>query len=491
MTTATATAKKPRNTKKLPAPENGVASVASLDDRRPSEGLPLAPLPVGFVADMPVDAIDPDPDNRPANLDPDFIESIRELGVLQPILVRPVPGNGVRWRIVAGERRYRATIHLGLTTIPAVVQDLDDHQAVIAQAVENLRRRDLTPAEEILAISRCAALGITISDLARKIGSSEKWVGLRLKIVTLPPRYLTALDAGEITWELAEKAARLQPATLERTTPKRHDIERALDHESNQRKLEKALAAHRKKHHRIVEKEAPTTKRLWMLGLNADDTDAHQTESCHGHLVTLATWGGVIDEAVCVDPDRHKKDGASKLKTTRTPTALSTTDQRRRERSESMLAWAREFMTRYQVSDVDRAMLLQRTIRGVIYQSDIYDAALKYTTIDRKSCKTINEKISALEDFAVTKSTPAWIALVLFLCAVVQGYTSGEPQYDWAIAHGWTDPHPSTKTKTELCKSCTTCARPIPSTGKNTCDDCQLAAVTNEAEQLCDGDDPA
>lgn len=91
----------------------------------------------------------------------ELAESIRENGVLQPILVRTTPSG---LEIVAGERRWRAAQLAGLTTIPAYVRDLDDQQAAAASAVENLIREDLNPIEEVEAKRRIAALALGIPE---------------------------------------------------------------------------------------------------------------------------------------------------------------------------------------------------------------------------------------------------------------------------------------------------------------------------------------
>ncbi|WP_102127019.1 ParB/RepB/Spo0J family partition protein [Deinococcus planocerae] len=115
---------------------------------------------------LPLDALSPTPYQPRGEFDgaslEDLAGSIRENGVLQPVLVRPREGGG--YEIVAGERRWRAARLAGLSEIPAYIRDLTDDQAAAASAVENLLREDLNPVEEVEAKRRIAALALGLPD---------------------------------------------------------------------------------------------------------------------------------------------------------------------------------------------------------------------------------------------------------------------------------------------------------------------------------------
>lgn len=125
---------------------------------------------------------------EPAHLE-DLAASIRERGVLQPLLVRPAatpkdarPGLSDVYEIVAGECRWRAATLAGLAHVPCIVRMLDDQAALDAQIVENLQRRDLSPLEEAAAFQRRlkaagdAGTKFGVADLAQKIGKAKRWV---------------------------------------------------------------------------------------------------------------------------------------------------------------------------------------------------------------------------------------------------------------------------------------------------------------------------
>lgn len=143
----------------------------------------------GEVAVMlPVDRIDPNP-YQPRRIFRDdeleeLAESVRQVGVLQPIVVRPVDG---RYQIIAGERRWRAARLAGLPTIPAVVRPMEDHDAAVAALVENLQRSDLSFWEEAAGYERLLAeFGMTQEQLAAAIGKSQPTVANKLRLLRLP-----------------------------------------------------------------------------------------------------------------------------------------------------------------------------------------------------------------------------------------------------------------------------------------------------------------
>jgi ParB family chromosome partitioning protein len=124
--------------------------------------------------------------------------SIREHGVLQPLVVRPV-GDG-RHELVAGERRWRAARSVGLDQVPVVVKHLDDRQAMEIALIENLQRADLTPLELAQGLKLLAeAFTLTHEDLANRVGMSRSAVTNALRLLGLPAGVAALLDDGTIT----------------------------------------------------------------------------------------------------------------------------------------------------------------------------------------------------------------------------------------------------------------------------------------------------
>ncbi len=138
--------------------------------------------------------------------------SIKEHGILQPILVRPLAGGkGIPlYEIVAGERRYRASKMLGLLEIPATVRELSDAEAGEVQIIENLQRKDLHPLEEAEGYRKLLdSHGANPDDLAVKVGKSKAYVYQRLKLLSLSGEARKCFLAGEISPAVALVLARI------------------------------------------------------------------------------------------------------------------------------------------------------------------------------------------------------------------------------------------------------------------------------------------
>ena len=143
-----------------------------------------AGTPVGRI--VPIELIDPNPD-QPRQVMGDLSEliaSIGEKGVIEPLIVRP---RGDRFQIVAGERRYQASVRAGLLELPVIVRDVDDTEVIELALIENLQRKDLTPFEEAEALHGLAAsCGYTHEDLASRLGKSRTSVTESLALVAMP-----------------------------------------------------------------------------------------------------------------------------------------------------------------------------------------------------------------------------------------------------------------------------------------------------------------
>ncbi len=125
-------------------------------------------------------------------------DSVRERGVLQPVLVRPLPGG--RYELIAGERRWRAARLAGLAEVPALVRARGDAETLEIALIENMAREDLNPVEEARA---CAALvedlGLTREDVGRRVGRSRVAVSNLIRLLDLPDDVLAHLERGDLT----------------------------------------------------------------------------------------------------------------------------------------------------------------------------------------------------------------------------------------------------------------------------------------------------
>ncbi|MCZ6706735.1 MAG: ParB/RepB/Spo0J family partition protein [Chloroflexi bacterium] len=153
------------------------------------------------LLELPLSAVEANPDQPRQFLDPKGLEelaaSIRENGVLQPILVRRTePG---QYTLVAGERRWRAAQMAGLDTVPAIVDNTVDTDALILALVENIQRQDLTPLEEAHAYQRLVESGLTQEQIAKDVGKSRSAVSNALRLLQLPTPVRMSLAGGEIT----------------------------------------------------------------------------------------------------------------------------------------------------------------------------------------------------------------------------------------------------------------------------------------------------
>ena len=130
----------------------------------------------------------------------ELAESIRRRGVLQPILLRPAPGQAGEYQIVAGERRWRAAQRAGLTAIPALVREIGDQETLELALIENLQRSDLNAMEEAAAFSSLLSVsGGTQEDVAQVVGKSRSHVANTLRLMQLPPDIQTLVRQGELS----------------------------------------------------------------------------------------------------------------------------------------------------------------------------------------------------------------------------------------------------------------------------------------------------
>ncbi len=152
-------------------------------------------------AEIPVDAVRANPFQPRADFDPtrlkELADSIRENGLLQPVVVRPV---GEAFEIVVGERRFRAIQSLGWTSVPALVRTLDDEQMLVVALVENLQRHDLSALDEARGYRRLMRdFGLTQEQVGRHVGRDRSTVANALRLLALPEPVLGLLARGELS----------------------------------------------------------------------------------------------------------------------------------------------------------------------------------------------------------------------------------------------------------------------------------------------------
>lgn len=143
-----------------------------------------AGTPVGRM--IPIDRIDPNP-HQPRQVMGDLAEliaSISEKGIIEPLVVRQ---RGDRFQIIAGERRYQASVQAGLRELPVVIREVDDTEVIELALIENIQRKDLTPFEEAEALHGLAdRCGYTHEDLARRLGKSRTSITESLALNAMP-----------------------------------------------------------------------------------------------------------------------------------------------------------------------------------------------------------------------------------------------------------------------------------------------------------------
>jgi ParB family chromosome partitioning protein len=144
------------------------------------------PTPVGRL--IATDKLDPNPEQPRVEIGDltELTASIKEKGVLEPLLVKPSRLNG-RWMIIAGERRWRAAREAALREVPCIEMDVDDRAVAEIALIENMQRKDLTPWEEADGLmALCDRFGYTHEEVARKVGKSRSTVTEAMSIATIP-----------------------------------------------------------------------------------------------------------------------------------------------------------------------------------------------------------------------------------------------------------------------------------------------------------------
>jgi ParB family chromosome partitioning protein len=190
---------------------NGENRVSDTPERRGGE---LAPVPGASYGEIPIGAIRPNPRQPRTVFDDDelaeLVHSIREIGVLQPVVVRPIPagqragvdgeGEQAAYELIMGERRWRASKEAGKATIPAIVKETEDDDLLRDALLENLHRSQLNALEEAAAYQQLLEdFGCTHDELAGRIGRSRPQISNTLRLLKLPPLVARRVAAGVLS----------------------------------------------------------------------------------------------------------------------------------------------------------------------------------------------------------------------------------------------------------------------------------------------------
>jgi ParB family chromosome partitioning protein len=175
--------------------------------RETVDGLDLIEVPGARFAEIPVEHITPNPKQPRRVFDEDdmaeLVHSVREIGVLQPIVVRPLPNGdpaAERFELIMGERRWRAAQAAGLPTVPAIIRDTAEDDLLRDALLENLHRSQLNALEEAAAYSQLLEdFGCTHEELASRIGRSRPQISNTLRLLKLPPLVQRRVAAGVLS----------------------------------------------------------------------------------------------------------------------------------------------------------------------------------------------------------------------------------------------------------------------------------------------------
>ena len=169
----------------------------------------------------------------------ELAQSIKENGVIQPIIVRQSPVIG--YEILAGERRYRASLLAGLTSIPAVVKQLSNQEMMVQSIIENLQRENLNPIEEARAYESLVEKGFTHAEIADKMGKSRPYISNSIRLLSLPEKILSEVENGRLSQAHARSLVGLNKEQQD------YFFQRIIEEDISVRKLEALLTEKKQK----------------------------------------------------------------------------------------------------------------------------------------------------------------------------------------------------------------------------------------------------
>ena len=194
----------------------------------------------------------------------ELAQSIKENGVIQPIIVRQSPVIG--YEILAGERRYRASLLAGLHSIPAVVKQLSDQEMMVQAIIENLQRENLNPIEEARAYESLVEKGFTHAEIADKMGKSRPYISNSIRLLSLPEQIISEVENGKLSQAHARSLVGLNKEQQD------YFFQRIIEEDISVRKLEALLTEKKQKklqkNDYFIQNEEEQLKKL--LGLDVE-----------------------------------------------------------------------------------------------------------------------------------------------------------------------------------------------------------------------------
>ena len=194
----------------------------------------------------------------------ELAQSIKENGVIQPIIVRQSPVIG--YEILAGERRYRASLLAGLRSIPAVVKQLSDQEMMVQSIIENLQRENLNPIEEARAYESLIEKGFTHSEIADKMGKSRPYISNSIRLLSLPEKILSEVENSKLSQAHARSLVGLHKEQQD------YFFQRIIEEDISVRRLESLLTEKKQKKlqktNHFIQNEEEQLKKL--LGLDVE-----------------------------------------------------------------------------------------------------------------------------------------------------------------------------------------------------------------------------
>lgn len=194
----------------------------------------------------------------------ELAQSIKENGIIQPIIVRQSPVIG--YEILAGERRYRASLLAGLRSIPAVVKQLSDQEMMVQSIIENLQRENLNPIEEARAYESLVEKGFTHAEIADKMGKSRPYISNSIRLLSLPEQILSEVENGKLSQAHARSLVGLNKEQQD------YFFQRIIEEDISVRKLEALLTEKKQKklqkNDHFIQNEEEQLKKL--LGLDVE-----------------------------------------------------------------------------------------------------------------------------------------------------------------------------------------------------------------------------
>jgi ParB family chromosome partitioning protein len=277
-----------------------------LETLLPARQVPHAPVTAAApkadadeVHHIPLAQLDRNPyQTRTSSLDPDAIKdlaaSIKAVGVMQPIIVRPAAGG--RFQVIAGERRWEASRSIGLPTIPALVRQVSNEQAMEMTIIENLQREDLNAIEQARAFERLSReFGLTQDQMSLRTGKERSTISNFLRLLKLPMYVQGLMERNDISFGHAKAMMPLDsPEQIERVA------RRIVDHGLSVRQTEEAVA-------HLVQPLVPRTEKQRIIDPNVREAENALQEAL-GVRVTIDDRKGkgkiLIEYSTLEDFDR-------------------------------------------------------------------------------------------------------------------------------------------------------------------------------------------